>query len=187
MSTTTPVTISGTFSKDSRPSNGLEEISDQLISDQLGLHYVVGVVQFAGASVPGPNEPLVPRVKFLGIEPLAGGAAEDAKRILDEARKSRGLGRMEESIPAPDAALFEFDGDGHPTVVDHGGGGGGETRLGPDGEHVVAEASAEELLAERAEAAKASVVAATAAVATKDKATKAKPTTTPFTPDGDAA
>ena len=150
--TTTPVTISGTFSRDSRPSNGLEEISDQLIKDQLGLHYVVGVVQFAGASVPGPNEPLVPRVKFLGIEPLSGDAAEQAKQILDAARKGRGLGRMEESIPARDEPLFDFDGDGHPTIP-------AETRMGPDGPREVPPPSAAEELAEREEA-KASIPAA---------------------------
>jgi hypothetical protein len=157
MSESTPVTISGTFAKDSRPANGLENISSELIKDQLGLHYVVGVVQFAGASVPGPNEPLVPRVKFLGIEPLKGAAADEAKRILDQARKGRGLGLMEDAIPAaPDPALFDFDGDGHPTVS-----ADAETRLGPDGEHVVPEASAEEILAEREEAAAAGVPSAT--------------------------
>lgn len=166
MTDATPVTISGTFSKDSRPSNGLEEISAELIKDQLGLHYVVGVVQFAGASVPGPNEPLVPRVKFLGIEPLKGDAAEDAKRILDEARKGRGLGRMEESISAADPVLFDFDGPetGEPRAV-------GEVRLTGDGPREVPPPSGEEVLAERAEA----------------KAKRAKPTTAPFTPDGGAA
>lgn len=150
MSESTPVTISGTFAKDSRPANGLENISSELIKDQLGLHYVVGVIQFAGASVPGPNEPLVPRVKFLGIEPLKGAAADEAKRILDAARKGRGLGLMEDAIPAgPDPALFDLDGDGHPTI-----------RTGPDGEHEVPEASGEELMAEREEAAAAGVPAA---------------------------
>lgn len=170
--TETPVTISGTFSKDSRPSNGLELISGELIKDQLGLHYVVGVVQFAGASVPGPNEPLVPRVKFLGIEPLKGSPADDAKRILDEARKARGMGRMEESIPAQDPTLFDF---GTP-----GGEGGsvdepqrvGEVRLTGDGPHVVPPPSAEEIQAERAEA--------------KAAAKGKKPTDDPFTPDGAA-
>lgn len=178
--TTTPVTISGTFSKDSRPSNGLEEIAESLIQDQLGRHYVVGVVQFAGASVPGPNEPLVPRVKFLAIEPLNGPAADDAEKILDAARKRRGLGRIADETP--EAALFDFDGDGHPTVA-----AGAETRLGPDGPHEVPEASAEEIMAERAEAAEKDAAAA-APDAAKAKATKARPTTTPFTPDGgDAA
>jgi hypothetical protein len=159
MSESTPVTISGTFSKDSRPSNGLENISAELIKDQLGLHYVVGVIQFAGASVPGPNEPLVPRVKFLGIEPLKGTAADEAKRILDDARKTRGLGLMQDALPAADPLdgqqAFDFDGpdDGEPRRV-------GEVRLGPDGEHEVPEASAEELLAEREEAAAAGVPAA---------------------------
>lgn len=165
MNSSTPVTISGTFSKDSRPSNGLEEISGQLIKDQLGLHYVVGVVQFAGASVPGPNEPLVPRVKFLGIEPLAGDAAEDAKRILDEARKGRGLGRMEDNIPVPEPTLFDFDGPAdEPTAI-------GEVRLTGDGPREVPPPSGEEIVAEREEA--------------KAKG-KAKPTTTPFVP-GSAA
>lgn len=166
MTDATPVTIAGTFSKDSRPSNGLEEISSELIKDQLGLHYVVGVVQFAGASVPGPNEPLVPRVKFLGIEPLKGTASEEAKRILDEARKGRGLGRMEEAIPAADPALFDFDGpgDGEPRQI-------GEVRLTGDGPREVPPPSAEEVLAERAE--------------TK---ARAKPTATPFAQGGgDAA
>lgn len=170
MTDSTPVTISGTFSKDSRPSNGLEDISAELIKDQLGLHYVVGVVQFAGASVPGPNEPLVPRVKFLGIEPLKGGAADDAKRILDEARKGRGLGRMEESIPARDTALFDFDADGKPSMPEQEV----ETRLGPDGEREVPEPSGEEVVAElderRAAKAKDAVKEAAAAVAAKDKA-----------------
>lgn len=126
----TTVTLRGTFSKDERPSNGLEQIADDLLKDQFGTHYVVGVVQFAGSNRPGPGEHEVPAVKFLGIEPLVGEAAESAKKILDDARKTRGLGRMEESIPTQDAPLFDFDGDGKP---------------------VVPEASAEELMAERAE------------------------------------
>lgn len=156
----TAVTIRGTFSKDERPSNGLEEIADDLLKNQFGTHYVVGIVQFAGSNRPGPGEHEVPAVKFLGIEPLVGDAAEQAQQILDQARKARGLGRMEDAIPAPDATLFEFDGDGHPTVP--------ETRLGPDGPREVPPPSGEELLAERAEA----------------KAAKPKPTTEPFKADG---
>lgn len=156
----TAVTIRPTFSKDTRPSNGLEEIADELLKDQFGTHYVVGIVQFAGGSVPGPGEHLVPAVKFLGIEPLSGDAADQARQILDQARKARGLGRMEDAIPAPDAALFDFDEDGHPTVP-------AETRLGPDGEREVPPADGAEILAERAEA----------------KA-KPMPTTEPFNPGG---
>lgn len=153
----TAVTIRPTFSKDTRPSNGLEEIADSLLKDQFGTHYVVGIVQFAGGSVPGPGEHLVPAVKFLGIEPLTGDAADSAKVILDAARKARGLGNIEDAIPTPDAALFDFDDEGRPTV----------TRLGPDGEREVPPADGAEILAERAEA----------------KA-KPKPTTEPFKPGG---
>ncbi len=107
------VTLSGTFGKNERPSNGLEEIADELVKDQLKRHYVVGVVQFAGATVPGPNEELVPRVKFLAIEPLSGEAAEGVQRVLDGARKARGLGIVDD-IPAATGemagqdSLFDF-------------------------------------------------------------------------------
>lgn len=94
----TAVTISGSFSKDSRPNNGLETISDELLSNQLGRHYVVGLVQFAGGSIPGPGEATVPRVKFVAIEPLAGDAADQARQILDQARKGRELGSVEETL-----------------------------------------------------------------------------------------
>jgi hypothetical protein len=159
----TAVTIRPTFSKDARPSNGLEEIADDLLKDQFGTHYVVGIVQFAGGSLPGPGEHLVPAVKFLGIEPLSGDAAEQAQQILDQARKARGLGRMEDAIPAQEPTLFDFDEEGHPSANP-------ETRLGPDGPREVPPPSAEEIQAERAEA----------------KA-KPKPITAPFNSGGDAA
>jgi hypothetical protein len=127
----TAVTLRGTFKKDSRPSNGLEEIADELIADKARMYYVVGVVKWAGGNV-----------------------AEEAD-ILDKARRARQLGRFEDEHPAQ--MQIEFDFDGKPTVA-------AETRLGQDGEHVVPEASGEEILAERAEA----------------KAAKAKPSTAPF-------
>lgn len=161
----TAVTLRPTFSKDTRPSNGLEEIADALLKDQFGVHYVVGVVQFAGGSVPGPGEHLVPAVKFLGIEPLSGEGAESAKKILDDARRERGLGRMEDNIPAPEPALFDFDGDGRVTVSPDA-----EVRLTGDGPREVPPPSAAEELAERAE----------------EKAKRGKATATPFTPDGAA-
>lgn len=91
----TAVTIAPTFGKNERPSNGLEAICASLIKDQLGRHFVVGVVQFAGSSRPGPNEPEIPRVKFLAIEPLVGDAAEQVSQILDQAREQRGLGLVD--------------------------------------------------------------------------------------------
>lgn len=178
----TAVTIRPTFSKDTRPSNGLEDIADKLLADNHAVHYVVGVVTFAGGSV-DEDGAITPAVKFLGLEPLDGAGADDAKRILDTARKGRGLGRMEDAIPAADPALFDFDGDGKPKLSE-----AAESRLGPDGPHEVPPPSAEEEMAERAEAkdateAKGKVVAAAKAVAAKDKP---KPTADPFTP-GDAA
>lgn len=160
----TAVTISPTFSKDSRPSNGLEEIADDLLKNQFEVHYVVGLVQYSGCSSSGPGEPLSPRVKFIGIEPLTGVDADNAKAILDDARKGRGLGRMEDNIPAPEAALFDFDGDGHPTISE-----AAETRLGPDGPREVPPPSGEEITAELDE-----------------RRAKSAPATDPFTPDGDA-
>jgi hypothetical protein len=135
----TAVTIRPTVSKDTRPSNGLEEIADKLLEDQFGTHYVVGIVQFAGGSVPGPGEHIVPAVKFLGIEPLTGTAAEDAAKLLDQARKGRGLGRMEDAIVRPEPALFDLSTDEDGKV---------EVRMTGDGEHQVPGASGEELTAE---------------------------------------
>jgi hypothetical protein len=104
----TAVTIRPTFTKDTRPSNGLEDIADDLLAHTTEVYYVVGTVKFAGGSVDDEGA-ITPAVKFLGIEPLSGEAAEAAKRILDEARKGRGLGRMEESLPPSQPALFDFD------------------------------------------------------------------------------
>lgn len=159
----TAVTIRGTFPKDSRPSNGLEGIATQLYADKAQHHFVVGVVKWAGGGL-DEDGALIPAVKFLAIEPVDGEAADVASKLLDVARKARQLGRFEDEHPV-DSALFDFDGDGKPTITE-----AAETRLGPDGEHAVPTPSAEEVLAERAEA----------------KAAKGKPSADPFTP-GDAA
>jgi hypothetical protein len=151
----TAVTIRPTFKKDSRPSNGLESIAEDLLKNQFDTHYVVGIVRLAGGSLPAPGEGIVPAVEFLGIEPLSDTAADGAKALLDAARKARGLGRIEDEIPAQDVPLFGFDDEGKVTIP-------------ADGERVVPEASGEEIMAERAEA----------------KAAKVKPTTEPFKTDG---
>lgn len=136
----TAVTIRPTFSKDTRPSNGLEAIADDLIADKHEVHYVVGIVTWAGGSI-DLDGAITPAVKFLGIEPLSGDLAESAKAVLDSARKVRGLGRMDDNLPPREEMLFDFDGDGHPNIR-------AETRLGPDGEHEVPPPSGEELQAE---------------------------------------
>jgi hypothetical protein len=133
----TAVTLRPTFKKDSRTSNGLEDIADELLADKTKVHYVVGAVKWAGGSISEEGD-LLPAAKFLAIEPLAEGSSPEglAKKILDEARKARGLGRMEDEHPAT-SALFDFDGDGKPVV-----------RVGADGEHPVPEPSGEEIVAE---------------------------------------
>lgn len=155
----TAVTIRPTFKKDSRPNNGLETIADEMIADNARVFYVVGTVKWAGGSLSEEGE-LLPAAKFLAIEPLAeeSSAEELAKKILDDARKARGLGRVEESIPKTGQMAgqipFEFDGedDGEPRQL-------GEVRLTDDGPREVPEPSGEEILAEREEA-KAGVPAA---------------------------
>lgn len=134
----TAVTIRPTFSKDTRPGNGLENIAEDLTKHTGEKHYVVGVVTFAGGSV-DVDGAITPAVKFLGIEPLTGDMADQAKAILDSARKGRGLGRIEEmflptSKEIEGQAGFDFpDPDA-------------------DDDRKVPEASAEEHMAERAEA-----------------------------------
>lgn len=137
----TAVTIRPTFKKDSRPSNGLEEISDQIVADKARLHFVVGVVKWAGATVSEDGD-LTPAVKFLAIEPLTGEEAGAASAILDRARKGRQLGKFEDEHPTT-VSLFDFDGDGHPTISAEA-----ETRLGPDGEREVPEPDGDEIVAE---------------------------------------
>lgn len=160
----TAVTIRGTFEKDSRPSNGLETIADELVADKSKVYYVVGAVKWAGGSVSEEGD-LLPATKFLAIEPLAGDSADAAKKILDDARKARGLGRAEDEFVRPsDPALFEFDEDGAVGISREA-----VIRIGPDGPREVPPPSGEEVLAERAEA----------------KANgKPKPTTEPFNPGG---
>lgn len=147
----TAVTIRPTFSKDTRPSNGLEAIADDLIADKHEVHYVVGIVTWAGGSI-DLDGAITPAVKFLGIEPLTGDLADSAKTVLDSARKARGLGRMDDNLPPREEMLFDFDDDGHPTITRGDDAEETETRLGPDGEREVPEASGEEILAEREEA-----------------------------------
>ena len=117
----TAVTIRGTFNKDSRPSNGLEEIADQLIRDTAGQHVVVGVVKWAGGNMNEAGQ-LVPAVKFLGIEPITGPDAVLVQEILDRARQGRGLSKAAEEFakyvktPPQEETLFDddFAGDDEP-------------------------------------------------------------------------
>ena len=116
----TAVTIRGTFSKDERPSNGLEEIADDLVKNQFDRHYIVGLVQFAGGNVTGPGEGLTPAVKFAAIEVVSGDDAVTVKALLDKTRASRDLAPVQEQ-------LFDTDRDDDPD--DDGEEMEGQTRL----------------------------------------------------------
>lgn len=90
----TVVNISGTFSKDQRPNNGLDTIADKIKGDHFLRVAVVGIVEFHGYhDVAGRPESIT--VKFAAIEPQFGDADDQARQMLDQARKARGLGQVE--------------------------------------------------------------------------------------------
>ncbi len=115
----TAVNISGTFAKDERPYNGLEEISDRLIEDEFGTHYVISRIKPHGYSKK-PGEPMTPTVKHEHIEVVTGEDADWVTKKLDELYQAR-TGRDD----APQASMFD-----------------------PTGERQVPEASGEEIVAE---------------------------------------
>jgi hypothetical protein len=99
----TVVNISGTFSKDQRPNNGLDAIADKLKADEFLRVAVVGIVEFHGYHrVAGRPEAIT--VRFAALEPQFGDADDQARQMLDQARKARGLGQVE---------LTLFDGASH--------------------------------------------------------------------------
>jgi len=178
----TAVKIKGTFSKNERDSNGLEDISHDLVKNEFTRYLVVGMVEQHKVTKE-PGEAPIPTARFVAIEVARGDDEETARRILDTARKARGLGNIADTLFTAAPADFNFDGPpaempGQQELV----------RIGPDGEHVVPPASAEELMAERAEA-KAAEEEPADAEAEKPAATKRArkaATANPFTPDGGA-
>jgi len=90
----TVVNISGTFAKDQRPNNGLDSIADKLKADHFLRVAVVAIVEYhAYHEVVGRPESIT--VKFAAVEPVFGDADEQARQMLDQARKARGLGQVE--------------------------------------------------------------------------------------------
>lgn len=166
----TAVKLKGTFSKTERDSNGLEDISNDLVKNEFTRYLVVGMVEQHKVTKE-PGEAPIPTARFVAIEVARGEDEEAARDILDRARKSRGLGNIADTLFSTSRDDFDFDGpqpelDGQ-AELNFDGGEGGSRRLGPDGEHDVPPPTGEEIMAERAEA----------------KA-KGKPATDPFTPDG---
>lgn len=140
----TAVKIKGTFSKDEREGNGLEDISHDIVKQEFGRWVVVGIVE-QHKVIKEPGEAPVPTIRFLAIEPLTGDAEDQGRQMLDQARKQRGL-----SLVA--ATLFDevpFDGNKPAGWVDERI--AGQQQLPDPGEREVPEPSAEEILAERDE------------------------------------
>lgn len=103
------VNISGTFKKDSRPSNGLESIADALIKDELARHVVVGIVELHHVDK-DPGEAPRPTVRFVAIEPVTDDAEEQVRQILNQARNARGLNIVPESLFDMPADVTEPEG-----------------------------------------------------------------------------
>jgi hypothetical protein len=158
----TAVKLKGTFSKTERDSNGLEDISHDLVKNEFTRYLVVGMVEQHKVTKE-PGEAPIPTARFVAIEVARGDDEETARAILDRARKGRGLGNIADTLFT--AAREDFDFDGPAPELE----GQQELRLGADGEHEVPLPSGEELTAELDER----------------RAAK-KPATDPFTP-GDAA
>lgn len=157
----TAVKFKGTVSKNESENNGLEAVADRLVKNEFGRHVIVGIVELHKITK-DPGETPVPTVRFFAVEPVDGDDELLAKELLDRARKARGMGNIVDSLFDAKPEDFNYDGPaGRSTEVEGQMElGTGETRLGPDGPHEVAEKSVEEELAEREEAKASAVLAA---------------------------
>lgn len=159
----TTVNLSGTFSEKQKANNGLTKVAALIRKDRTVRVPIVGWIEYHQWTEKLTGDVLTVAVPVVEAVVDSDGKdthgwGEAVMDMIDELRKERGLGSAHE-VPFHSGELggqieFDFDGDGHPVVPE------AETRLGPDGEHVVPEPSGEEILAEREEA-KADVPAAT--------------------------
>jgi hypothetical protein len=184
----TTVNISGTWSEKQRPNNGLERVAGYVHGNRLARIPVVGYIEFHqyteklnGNVLTVAIPAIEPAFDATGADPT--GAGEQIWQILDQLRKNNGKGAVADTLFSVPREGFDFDdpdgGEGGSEELD----GQQEIRLGSDGEHVVPEASAEELLAERAEAKAAEAEPDPAAPATRSR--KRAATADPFVPAAD--
>jgi len=160
----TTVNISGTFSEKQRPNNGLERVAEYMDRNRIAQVPVVAVVEWHSKGESKTGEKIA--VSIVAIEPGfeadgsdPTGLGQQLRQLLDELRQRQGLGSVEDTLFSAPREAYDLDrGEDGPGEID----GQGELpiRIGPDGEHQVPEASAEELEAERREAAEAGVPAA---------------------------
>jgi hypothetical protein len=164
MSGTTTVNVSGTFSEKQRPNNGLERVAGYLDTHRLARIPVVAYVEWhshgetrTGAKTAVVLPAIEPGVNEHGGSvpglPVQDGYPADAAGqimwLLDTIRRGHGKGAVADTLFSAPAADIHGDPDdeelpGQMVIPT-------ETRLGPDGEHVVPPASGEEIMAERAE------------------------------------
>ncbi|WIM97819.1 hypothetical protein ACTOB_001373 [Actinoplanes oblitus] len=150
------VNISGTFSEKHRPDNGLERVADFMDANRITQVPVVAIVEWhangenqKGKKMAVSIKAIEPGIEGDGSDPE--GTGQQIRDLLDQLRKRQGLGSIEDTLFSAPREAYDFDGEtgeGGSRELD----GQLEMRLGPDGEHQVPEASAEELLAEREEA-----------------------------------
>lgn len=110
----TVVNISGTFAKDQRPNNGLDTVATQLKADHFLRLAVVGIIEWHGYQETA-GRPESVTVRFAAVEPVFGDADDQARQMLDQARKQRGLGQVE-------LTLFDADAPGDSPDRDPGAG-----------------------------------------------------------------
>lgn len=148
----TTVNISGTWSEKQRPNNGLERVADYVHGNRIARIPVVGYIEFhqyteklTGNVLTVSIPAIEPALDADGTDPT--GAGEQIWQILDQLRKDNGKGAVADTLFSIGAdGGFDFDGD------EQGGELDGQQSLLGDGDRVVPEPSAEELMAERREA-----------------------------------
>lgn len=126
------VNISATFTKDEKPRNGLVQIEDKLVDDDLlhAQYVVVATIRPKRVATDAEDGTKTPTIRFDHIEVLVDDADVEVARALLKRRLKDRTGLDD----TPPASLFD--------VLDEGQG---------DGERQVPEPSADEILAEREE------------------------------------
>lgn len=100
----TIVNLKGTFAKDQRPNNGLDDIADYMNAHRLTRVPVIGFVEY-DQIVDKVGRPKTMTVAVGAIEPLLDPdgtdperAAEQGWQMLDQRRKRRGLGVVADTL-----------------------------------------------------------------------------------------
>lgn len=147
------VNISGTFSKKQRPNNGLETIEDYLNANRLSRVAFVGYAEWHGHNETTTGEATA--VVIAAIEPgmLPDGSDPDGYdaqifTLLDQLRRRRQIGAVADTLFSVPKSVIHSSADDDEELP----GQMELTRMGPDGEHTVPEASGEEIIAARDEA-----------------------------------